>query len=236
MIKESPILVTGIPRSGSSMIAAALNLYGAFGGVMTQGEQSLKRGMYENVEIRDQVVKKYLVDAGVDIMGQFPLLDTDEMLIPRDWKNQVESLLLAEGYTEGKWMYKDARSILIWPIWNYAYPDAKWVIVRRRTGDILDSCMKTGFMTAFKKEENRKMIGVANEKSGWLWWVHQYEKRIVELISEGVNCKVIWPERMVNGDYKQLMELCDWLDLKWNDDSLSYINTLLWGNKTKKEV
>jgi hypothetical protein len=54
------------------------------------------------------------------------------------------------------------------------------------------------------------------------------------MITEGCNCKIIWPERMVDGDYDQLYELCDWLGLKWNNNSLKFIDTLLWKSRQKK--
>jgi hypothetical protein len=125
-------------------------------------------------------------------------------------------------------MYKGAKMCLTWPIWHYAFPDAKWIIVRRRTGDIVDSCIKTGFMRAFSREIFRKAVGVDNERDGWLWWVHQHEKRFIEMINEGINIKIIWPERMVQGDYSQIMEMIDWLGLKWNSEVLSFIDPKLW--------
>jgi len=236
MITHSPILITGCPRSGASMIAATINMCGAFGGTMVGGNQNAKRGMFENVRIREDLVKTYLSDCGLDVMGQYPLTDRKNYLyFPDGWKEKVENILLSEGYKKGPWLYKDARSALIWPIWSMNYPDAKWVIVRRRTGDVIDSCIKTGFMKAFKNEVNQQAVGAKNEREGWLWWVHEYEKKIVRMISSGLNCKVIWPERMVDGDYRQLYELCDWLGLTWKEEALIYINTLLWNSRLKRK-
>jgi len=203
MIKQSPILITGIPRSGATMIAAAINMCGAFAGEMS------KRGMYCNDHIREGLVKVYL-----------ELFGTNH--IPTDWKISVDAIMLMEGYKEGAWMYKDSNISKMWKVWNYAYPDAKWIIVRRRSGDIVSSCMKTTYMTEHSTPE------------GWLEMVHEYEKYFVEMITEGLNCKVIWPERMVNGDYQQLYELCDWLGLTWNPEALNFIDSLLWKNRQKE--
>lgn len=217
MIEQAPILVTGAARSGSGMIAGVLNKCGAFGGIMTN-----KRGLYENDQIRETIVKPYLKQDGSDTNGQKILPDTQAMLIPRYWKKRVEEVMLAEGYTGGAWMYKDARIALMWPIWHYAFPNAKWLIVRRRTGDIIQSCMKTAYMNAYETEE------------GWLTWVHEYEQRFIEMISEGVNVKVIWPERMVNGDYQQLHETLNWLGLPWKSEIFNFIDPLLWSSRKKK--
>jgi len=213
---ENPILITGASRSGTSMITAALNACGAFGGEMS------KRGMYSNDRIREEIVKEYFQWLKVDPNGQYPLPQTKDLFIPMDWKSKIMSILREQGYSEGSWIYKDARSCLIWPIWNHSFPNAKWIIVRRRTGDIVKSCMHTGYM-----------VGHSTEK-GWIDWVREHEKKFVEMVTEGLNCKIIWPERMIHGDYYQLYELCEWLGLTWNKKALNFIDPLLWGSKQKE--
>ena len=229
MIEQPPILITGIPRSGSSMIAAALNMCGAFGGSMS------KRGMFSNDIIREEIMKGYFKSIHADLLGQYPLPDTSELSIPVDWKQKIEQTIISDGYDKGKWMYKDSRMSLMWPIWNHAFPNAKWIIVRRRTGDIISSCIKTDFMRAFESVGNQKSVGVETEREGWLWWVHQYEQRFVEMIMEGLDCKVIWPDRMVHGDYQQMYQTLEWLGLPWRSEVLSLIDPLLWHVRKKEK-
>ena len=57
----------------------------------------------------------------------------------------------------------------------------------------IGSCKKTGYMKAFKDIAKQTAVGVNTEEEGWLWWVHEYEKRFVEMITEGLDCKVIYP-------------------------------------------
>jgi len=206
MIKKDPILITSVPRSGATMIAATINMCGAFAGEIA------KRSMFCNDRIREELVMLQALNIPIGLEW-----------VPTNWKMEIENILIEQGYKKGMWMYKDSNLSKTWQIWNYAYPNAKWVIVRRRTGDIIQSCMKTGYMTEHSTEE------------GWLTMVHEYEARFVEMMTEGLNCKIIWPERMVQGNYEQLYELCDWLGLKWNPDALKYIDSLLWkSNKIKK--
>ena len=120
---------------------------------------------------------------------------------------------------------------LIWKEWNKAFPNAKWIIVRRRTSDIVSSCTKTAFMRSFKDIRNQQEVGVNGEWEGWLWWVSQHQKRFVEMIEAGLNCKVIWPERMINGDYEQMKETIEWLGLKWNPECINFVNSKLWRSK-----
>jgi hypothetical protein len=92
-------------------------------------------------------------------------------------------------------------------------------------------------MSAFKDSEKRKAIDVTTERDGWLWLVHEYEKRFVEMITEGLNCKVVYPERLVYGDYSQLYETLDWLGLRWKHSIFNYIDPLLETTRRKeKEV
>ena len=176
MKSESPILITGIPRSGATMIAATINLCGVFGGMMS------KRGMFSNDRIREEIVKPYLIENGIDRDGLYPTNSPSSSIDIKGW---VENILKEEGYQDGNWMYKDSRLSLMWNVWNQEYPYAKWIIVRRRTGDIIQSCMKTKYLVAYDFEKD------------WLNMVHEYEKRLISLIETCPNHMIIWPERML---------------------------------------
>jgi hypothetical protein len=235
MIKDMtpPILITGAARSGTSMVAGVINMCGAFGGNMSGPTRNNQRGMFENACIRNNIVKPYLREIGVDPLGQYPLPDVKKLSIPNDLEQRVERVMIDEGYRDGPWMYKGAKMCLLWPMWNYAFPHAKWIIVRRKTSDIVNSCLKTGFMRAFRKEVFQKAVGAKDERGGWIWWVHQHEERFVEMIMTGLNVKVVWPERMVRGDYQQIYETIEWLGLKWNSRVLSFIDPKLWRARRK---
>jgi hypothetical protein len=225
---NSLILVTGVQRSGASIIAKIIDMCGAFTGRTSE--------MMENDFVKD-FVGVYYDSMKIDRKAQFPLPDTKEMMIPVNWKKQIyirlnlEMIKIAENQS---WMFKSSTNCQIWPIWNYAFPNAKWIIVRRRTGDIISSCMKTAYMDAFKDKINQKLVGANSEQEGWLWWVHEHEKLFVEMIEAGLNCKIIWPERMVNGDYSQIFEMLEWLGLKWDDSIINTIDPMLWNSNQKK--
>ena len=229
----SPILITGAARSGTSMVAGAIHACGAWKGDTAGPNRNNKKGMFENTAIRNTIMKPYLRKHGWDPLGQYPLPDITKIPIPTDWKQRMESIFISQGYPGGPWMYKGAKMCLMWPIWHYAFPNAKWVIVRRKTEDIAKSCCKTGFMRAFCKSEIQKEVGVDNEFDGWVWWVNQHLDRFREMIDEGLNVKVVWPERMVRGDYSQMMQTIEWLGLKWNSEVLNFIDPKLWKARRK---
>jgi hypothetical protein len=223
-----PILITGAARSGTSMVAGAIHLCGAWGGEMRGPNRHNPKGMFENARIVEGLMKPYLRELGVDPLGQYPLPDVSNMPIPTNWRARVEQIIQEQGYSGGPWFYKGAKMCLTWPLWHYAFPDAKWIIVRRATRDIVNSCLRTAFMRAFRNENNQHKVGVDNARDGWIWWVHQHEQRFVEMIQAGLNVKVVWPQRMVQGDYKQMYETVEWLGLKWSSGVLSFIDPKLW--------
>jgi len=233
---ENPILITGAARSGTSMVAGVIHLCGAWKGDTSGPNKNNQKGMFENHVIRQQIVKPHLMSIGADKMGQYPLPDVQNLSIPVDWHDKVVSEIKRQGYQDEKtWMYKGAKMCLTWPIWDYAFPNAKWIIVRRRTPDIINSCLRTGFMSAFAKKGNQASVSAKNEYDGWLWWVRQHELRFSEMITAGLNCKVVWPDRMVNHDYSQIKEAIEWLGLDWDGQKvLDFIEPKLWHARHKK--
>jgi hypothetical protein len=219
---NSPVLVTGIERSGASLIARIIAMCGAFTGTTTN--------MCENIRIK-QYVDEYYAQLGVDPRGQWPLPNIQEMIIPTTWKDDVQHCLNMEYYKQSQlWMYKSPRIGQIWPVWNQAYPKAKWILVRRRTGDVLQSCMKTDFMDAYGDKTIQQMVGAGTERDGWLWWVHEHEKLFLQMMEAELNLKVIWPERMLYGNFEQIHEMLDWLGLQWNPGIIQLLETLLLKN------
>ena len=229
----APILITGAARSGTSMVAGCVNMCGAFGGIMSGPNKNNKKGMFENHQIRQTIVKPYLKRLGCDPLGQFPLPDPNTMVIPVTLRKTIEGVMKQQGYTSGPWFYKGAKMCLLWPAFHYAFPNAKWIIVRRRTGDIAASCCKTSFMRAFTLPQNRKKIGIEEEFDAWVWWVNQHEKRFVEMIEAGLNVKQVWPERMITGDYQQMYETMEWLGLEWNSEIYNFIEPKIWKARRK---
>ena len=224
-IEKSPIIITGCARSGTSLIAGAINICGAFGGVMDGPTEYNEKGMFENTHIKERIEKTHLRLIGADPRCQNPLPSTKNMSIPSDWKERVDGTMVKEGYVKGPWFYKSAKACLLWPVWHYAYPKAKWVIVRRRSADIAQSCLDTAFMNAY------------DNYADWIKWINRHEERWVEMMNAGANVKVIWPERVVHGDYEQIYEVVEWLGLRWKSkEVMDHIEPKLWKSREKAGI
>ena len=142
---KDPIIIVGCARSGTSMTAGMINICGAFGGMMFGPSQEAQKGMFENKRIRNDIVKPYLSKIGCDPMGQKPLPNNRQVFEVSQpevdaWRNNVQAIMTDEGYKEGEWFVKCPKSALVWYIWHRAFPDARWVIIKRNHEDLATSC------------------------------------------------------------------------------------------------
>lgn len=133
MTERAPIFITGVERSGSTLVAKILDISKVFSGKCNN--------MFENKAVQELMENFLAANPNHEFMP-----DTEEMYIPADWSRKVNGVMVKEGCGGKEWMCKSAQLSQMWPVWNYAYPNARWIIVRRRTGDIISSCLKTAYM------------------------------------------------------------------------------------------
>ena len=214
-LKQRPILITGCARSGTSMIAGIVNLCGAFGGKLVGPTRLNRKGMFENKKIRDQLVKPFLKSMGADPLGQYPLPDrnrvskiAEEPGQARAWRIGVLNILSDHGYRQGPWFYKGAKMCLLWPLWHAAFPNARWIIVRRLDVDIIASCKNTSFM--------RKCGG----GDGWQRWIDEHKRCFEEMHDSNLDITEVWSENIVNGDFGKLHCLIEIAGLCWNENAV----------------
>ena len=209
------ILITGIERSGSSIIARILHIAGINGGAVSS--------MYENLQIR-YLFNQYLLEQGVSMADQYPFYTHKGKRLPKGIKTLFDS---------GIGMYKNAKLFQAWQAWEQLLPNPKWIIVRRRPYDIVESCEKTAYMHSFKDPVLLSKLSIPTQRQGWLWWVEQQEKQLA-VMANNVNYFEIWPERIAMGDFSQVHQLLDWLGLPWSPKIVKEITPLMWKSKYRK--
>jgi len=223
-MKNNPIFVTGIERSGATIIVKILEHIGVYTGECSN--------MLENKKMK-LLVDGYYAHIGADPKGQYPLPFLNDLPVYPKWWNK--NVLHRIHPDRENWVYKSSRICQTWPLWNSAFPTAKWIIVKRRPGDIVQSCIKTGYMSAFKNETVQKVVGVESEREGWLWWVHQHNTRFIEINKAVSNVMFVTPDRMADGDFEQVKEMLTWLGLKWDDSIIKIVEPLLWKTIIKRK-
>jgi len=223
-VLKTPILITGAARSGISLIGGVVHLCGAWGGLTTQISHFDGRGSFENMDIRNSVIRPFLRGIGASPSGQFPLPDIQrcrqlqsEKNFITTWRRRVEGIFQRQGYEEGPLFLASPLLCLMWPIWAKVFPDAQWILVRRKDEDIVRSCMKTGFMGAHKGEEE------------WSRWVQNHKVRFREMVRADLDLWQIWPRRMIRGKFKELRELVERLELRWDKTAVEdFVAPILW--------
>lgn len=211
---EQPILVTGADRSGSTLVMRALRTCGADVGDVNR--------MQENKFLRNLNHSFVRVHSNGVYMPNLNNFDFKSV----NWKDKVNAGFHREVGFNNNFAYKDSALSQVWQLWANSYPGAKWIIVRRKTEDIVHSCKETSYMKLFKNAENRRQIGASTEKEGWEWWVKQYQHKFRQMLDSGINVRVVWPERMKEGDFSQMKEVVEWCGLTWQDE-VEYIMSKL---------
>ncbi len=224
---EDLTLITGAARSGTSMVAGIINLCGAWGGNLSGPNKNNEKGMFENRTIVDQITKPYLTSIRCDPMGQKPLpkiefihKEAQKEDLVNSVRNRFHKIFQSQGYKEGPLFYKGAKICTLWPIWAKAFPQAKWVIVRRQPLDIAGSCIHTNFMRAYA------------DRKGWLGWVLEHEQRFEEMIEGGLHVQQVWPQQFIDGDFLEIKSVISNLGLSWNQEKvLDFVEPRLWNKK-----
>jgi len=206
---SKPIFITGSPRSGKTIIAGALQTCGVGCGVSSK--------MLENIQIGNRICSRILHEAGQDPDGYIVRLSPTTYFHPiPEFKQQIDEVREVEGFDDGFWFFKSAKILLMWQQFLYAYPEAKFIIIRRRRADIIASCMKTNYMQAYQDER------------GWGYMVDAYLEKIEELKNSTADWMEIWPEEMASGNYQPMYELYRWLKVPWNTKVLTYVDPKFW--------
>lgn len=213
----APIFVTGLPRSGTSLVTGVLNICGAWVGDTFPGDPFNRKGTFENKAIRENLLKPYLALIPSDPLGLDPLppLNVEPFIDPQRWRKLVLDTVSAQGYRGGPWAYKDAKLALCWRIWAEAFPDAKWVIAHRPGEDVIASCIRA--------EPMARRMGYRAER--WIEWASAYEKH-----RDGITRKVV-PVRSdaLFGDLAGIARVVEQLGLTWRSGIVrDFIDRRLW--------
>lgn len=187
-------MITGCARSGTSLTTGILKACG-----LNIGDVNV---LNEHTGIRDGLNKPHLKALGADPLGQGPLPDTGEVKPVKGWAEFVSAKLQVREPCG----FKDAKTCLIWPIWAAAFPEAKWVIVRRDRERIIDSCLRTHFMKRY------------SDREGWGRWVDHHEDRFNEIMA---NCDAleVWPD-MNPETFRPAVEFCG---LQWDAEAVKKV-------------
>jgi len=164
---KNPICITGMHRSGTSMVSRILNICGMYLGpenkMMPPGGDNPK-GFWENMDI---------VNVNGRILKMFGGSWSAPPYIPYGWWTTPDAESFAESArkitedlrSHGIWGFKDPRACFTLPFWRALYPDIFTIICLRDPLAVVRSLMK-------RDKNLQEEVGV------FLWFL--YNKAILE--------------------------------------------------------
>lgn len=223
---NSPIFVLGLPRSGTSMVAGAIGICGAWtGSTVPGGSPANPKGFFEHAVIREQVTKQVLIRLGYGPLGVRNLPPVDLQVEIPGLADTIRQVVEADGYANNMpWLYKDAKLTLLWPIFKKAFPRATWVVVRRDEEGFIDSCLRTGFMNQH-----------ARDRAFWKKFSDEYCVRIDALNNSDASVLEISSPDIIKGNFEPLEQLVSSLGLEYREAELkAFISPAYWHGDTGK--
>lgn len=200
---KAPILIVGAPRAGSSMTAAFASACGAFGGNIPHLDEP-RKCWYENAVIKTRFAS-HLRRLGIDptTFSEEPKACDATHSAPwiEDWL-VVE--MMSQGLTEAmEWYVKSNRILYFWPEMARAFPEAKWLLVRRNPQLVAYSCVQTWYMKGRTTVEEWMALAKACDAT---------MNDIQDSVSHSVD---IWPT--TKGDLAQTKAAFARFGLEWNE-------------------
>jgi hypothetical protein len=207
---DAPVLVTGVPRSGTSMVTGLLGVCGLWLGTTVPGGRENIRGFFENVILRERVQKEVLRRGQFDPLGVRRLPPPDWHPRIANFRQVVAAAIAAQQYDGGRaWGFKDAKLALTWRLWHEHFPHARWIIVRRPNEQIVASCMRTSFMKQH-----------SGDTGFWRQFVATYVDRLAVLQQTVGWSRVIEADDIVETRLDTMQELVAAVGLTWQADAV----------------
>lgn len=200
-----PVFIVGLPRSGTSLVAGLLNEFGGWFGDTVPGTGENPRGFFENQEIRERILWPSLRAVGSDTSGVLTLpppgvdrklrYKIDNRTVPM--RLRLRQIIEAQGYDhQQRWVYKAPKMTLLWSMFDRNFPDAEWIIVRRKRSAFVKSCIKTSFMAQHSKDPKF-----------WNKMGDEYDLRLDRLKKKVNTAYELQAEDIMNGDTADLKSM-----------------------------
>jgi hypothetical protein len=218
---NAPVFILGVPRSGTSLVTGLLALNGLWVGRTLAGDVSNPKGYFENIALRDGVNKELLSQLGYDRFGVQSLPPAVGLPRAPGLRKLVLSSIAAEGYDGSRpWGFKDPKLTLTWPIWHQEFPQARWIVVRRPTSSVVQSCLRAPFMRRH-----------STDPKFWRRLVAEYDQRLDRMQTAGLWLRRIRASEIIEGQLDRIAEIAQELGLNWNSDNAQdFVDRHHWRN------
>jgi hypothetical protein len=230
-----PVIITGTPRSGIWLTAGAFQVAGGFSGLLDKSEPRVT-GELENIAIRDRMERPLLEGLGFEPrgLGKIPPAEQIEKLaaaMKDQWRLLVDQVFKEQNCQETAIRFIASQvACLLWPIWNAAFPEAKWILVRRNEADIMASCRATGFVQSYRSpgDSSRR---VRSDKELRLL-INGYNERFEQMKGRHLNVTEFRPQLVYDGKLGALRSLLESHSLAWRPEVMEFVRPFQWKHGT----
>jgi len=152
MKKKKIVCISGMERSGTSMVSRIVNLLGVYLGgrddLIMETEYN-KKGCWENktlLKISDEILARFGGDT--HNMPDFPEGWVDDPRIA-DLEVEAKKTIEREFSNKDVWGWKDPRCCLVMPFWQKLLPDMEYVICIRNPSDVANSLVSRQWVSSY---------------------------------------------------------------------------------------
>lgn len=136
-----PLVITGMHRSGTSLLASLLAGAGlSVGSRLIGASRGNDRGHWEDLDFYEFHVRA-LEANGVASEG---FACSDHLLVPAEMREDAATLVGSKAAAGHAWGWKDPRTTLFLEFWHDVLPEAAYVFVFRSPWEVADSLFRRG--------------------------------------------------------------------------------------------
>lgn len=227
--KMNPILIVGAAVSGLGLMAEILNEHGLFSDGHFSKSYNWKTGRNQtmsgiNSHLLLRVWRPLFASLKCDAHAQTRLpthkqrhsFTEDEA---KSLRSQIHSILDDWFYDSRLWkagpvFINSTKITLVWPLWNKAFPDAKWILMQRESSEIIKACETASVMKR-------------NTLAGYDWqhWLDQHEECFQEMLDpeNGLDIREIQFEKIIKKDFDELHSAFKWLNLELSEKKVKNV-------------
>jgi len=215
-----PILVTGFPRSGTSLVAGMLWQCGAWADTAgRKPDEHNPRGYFESPAMNG-------AQAGLSLRAVEGGEALGRAWGPATFRDRVVRALRVRGWLSGPWLFKATAICTSLDCWRAAFPGARYVVVRRAQDECVASAMRVPMCRAYGDE--------AFWRRAW----EAYRPHLDRVAAEKA-ATTVWPGELLSaqvatGEVPEVWEqLAGCCGLEWGPAAARFVEPGLWGRSAE---